>query len=422
LNPVELTRLKSGLTIATAEMPDRASVSLGVWVGVGGRYEPAELNGVSHFIEHLLFKGTRKRSAKQISQDIEGLGGYLNAFTAEENTCYFSRARHDRLEHLLEVLSDMLLNSKFDPVEINKEREVIKEELAMYLDQPQHYVHELLNALLWPEQPLGRSLTGTEKTLDAMTRAHLVGYLQTNYVAASTLVVAAGNLHHARVVKAVKPYAAKLPLGRRPGFAPATSDQRTPRLRLFTKATEQTQLALGFRTCSRHDERRYALRLLNTLLGENMSSRLFQIVREDHGLAYSIGSALGFFDDTGLLTVSAGVETDKVTQALRLISHELRRFTVTLPTAVELRRARDYLIGQLDLSLENTESQMMWIGEQLLGYGKVLSPKEVKEHLAEVKPGQIRAVARELLRPDRLSLALVSPLKTDKGLLAALRL
>ncbi|MBU6398702.1 MAG: insulinase family protein [Verrucomicrobia bacterium] len=397
-------------------MPDRASVSLGVWVGVGGRYEPAELNGVSHFIEHLLFKGTRKRSAKRISQDVEGLGGYLNAFTAEENTCYFSRARHDRFDDLLEVVADMLLNSRLDPVEIDKEREVIKEELAMYLDQPQHHVHELLNELLWPDQPLGRSLTGTEQTLEAMRRAHLVGYLKTHYVAAGTLVAAAGNLRHTRVVQAVKAYAAKLPAGRRPGFAPATCDQRAPRLRLFTKATEQTQVAIGFRACSRHDERRYALRLLNTLLGENMSSRLFQIVREDHGLAYSIGSSLGFFDDVGVLTISAGVETDKLPRALRLVARELRRLVDSPPGAAELRRARDYVIGQMDLSLENAENQMMWIGEQWLGYGKVFQPGEVRARLAEVTPAQIRGVARDFLRPDRLSLALVSPLKSSARL------
>src|SRR5213596_2162482 len=171
----QITRLPSGLVVATTEMPHRASVSLGLWVGVGGRYEPAPLNGVSHFIEHMLFKGTKRRSAKEISQAVEGIGGYLNAFTGEERTCFYSKARHDRFDELLDVLADMFLNSTFDPAEIEKERAVIKEELAMYLDQPQHHVQELLNATLWPDQPLGRPLTGTEKTLDAMARADLVG-------------------------------------------------------------------------------------------------------------------------------------------------------------------------------------------------------------------------------------------------------
>src|SRR5882672_4355659 len=188
----QITRLPNGLTVATMEMPHRASVSLGLWVGVGGRYEPAPLNGVSHFIEHLLFKGTRRRSAKEISQSVEGIGGYLNAFTGEESTCFYSKGRHDRYDQLLDVLTDMFLNSKFDPVEIEKERGVIKEELAMYLDQPQYRVQELLSELLWPGQPLGRALTGTEKTLDGLTRSRLVGYQQNNYVASRTIFAAAG--------------------------------------------------------------------------------------------------------------------------------------------------------------------------------------------------------------------------------------
>src|SRR5689334_19872004 len=177
-------------------MPHMASVSLGLWVGVGGRYEPAALNGISHFIEHMLFKGTKKRSAKEISQAVEGIGGYLNAFTSEEATCFHSRARADRFDELLQVLADMFLNSKFDRGEFNKEREVIKEEVAMYRDQPQTHVQELLNATLWPDQPLGRPITGTAKTLDAMTRSHLISFLHGNYVTGNTLAVAAGNLTH----------------------------------------------------------------------------------------------------------------------------------------------------------------------------------------------------------------------------------
>jgi predicted Zn-dependent peptidase len=417
----QVTHLKNGLTVATAEMPHMASVSLGLWVGVGGRYEPAECNGVCHFIEHLLFKGTKKRSARRISQDVEGIGGYLNAFTSEEMTCYHSKARHDRFGELLDVLSDMFLNSRFDPGDIDKERGVIKEELAMYLDQPQHQVHELLNETLWPDHPLGRPLTGTEKTLDALTRSHLVNYQRENYVASRTLFVAAGRLKHAHVVKAIARIAPRFPQGKRPRFCPAQCDQKHPNVRLFTKQTEQTQLALGIRACSRHDERRYALRLLNTILGENMSSRLFQVVREDRGLAYSIYSSLGYFDDVGTLTVSAGLDAGNLTQTLDLIMRELRQLTRTLPTGAELRRARDYVIGQIDLGLESTDNQMMWLGDQLLGYGKIIPPEEIKQRISEVKPGEIRAAARNFFRPERLNLALVSPLKSDTGLAALLK-
>ena len=407
----QVTRLKNGLTVATAEMPHMASVSLGIWVGVGGRHEPPALNGISHFIEHLLFKGTHKRSARQISQDVEGIGGYLNAFTSEENTCFYSRARHDRFEVLLDVLTDMFLNSKVAPIEIDKERNVIKDELAMYLDQPHLHVQELLNETLWPDQPLGRSLTGTAQTLDALARPHFLDYLRTHYVSGSTLITAAGRLQHRQVVKAVAPYATRFNSGKRSAFAPATSDQRQPAVRLFTKATEQTQLALGIRTCSRHDDRRFALRLLNTILGENTSSRLFQVVREDHGLAYSIHSSLSLFDDVGDLVIAAGLDTDKFRPTLKLIMQELRRLAATPPSTAELRRARDYVLGQFDLSLESTENQMMWLGEQLLAYGKIISPAEIKRRLGEVTASEIRAAAQDFFRPERLNLALVSPLK-----------
>ena len=417
----QVTRLSNGLTVATAEMPHMASVSLGLWVGVGARYEPAELNGACHFIEHLLFKGTKRRSAKQISQAVEGIGGYLNAFTSEENTCVYSKARHDRFDELLDVLVDMFLNSRFSPVEIEKERNVIKEELAMYFDQPQHYVHELLNTTLWPDQALGRSLTGTGKTLDAMTRNDLVSFLRANYVSGATLICAAGNLRHKQIVKAVARVAPKFLRGKRPHFAPATCDQNQPRLKLFTRKTEQTQIALGIRTCSRHDERRYALRLFNVILGENMSSRLFQVLREDRGLAYNIYSSISFFDDTGDLVISAGLDTGNLPKTLKLILRELRRLTETPPTAAEFRRARDYVLGQIDLSLEGTENQMMWLGEQLLGYGKIISPAEIKRRLSEVKISDIRAVARDFIRPERLNLALVSSLKSDSGLAKLLR-
>jgi predicted Zn-dependent peptidase len=391
-------------------------------VGVGGRYEAPEVNGVCHFIEHMLFKGTKRRSARRISQDVEGVGGYLNAFTSEEMTCYHSKARHDRFDELLDVLTDMFLNSRFDSQDVDKERSVIKEELAMYLDQPQQHVQELLNETLWPHQPLGRPLTGTEKTLDTLNRARLVDYQRTNYVADRTVFSAAGRLKHKDVVNAISRYARHFPQGRTPQFIPATCEQTKARIRLFTKQTEQTQIAFGIRTCSRHDPRRFALRLLSTILGENMSSRLFQVIREDRGLAYSIYSGLSYFDDVGTLNISAGLDLANLEKTLKLIMHEMRNLTQSLVPAAELRRARDYVIGQIDLSLESTDSQMMWLGEQLVGYGKTLPPEEIKAHLTRVKASEIRAVAREFFRPERLNLALVSPLASDKVLPGLLKL
>jgi predicted Zn-dependent peptidase len=412
----QTTRLPNGLTVATAEMPHMASVSLGIWVGVGGRYEPAPLNGVSHFIEHMLFKGTRRRTARQISEAVEGVGGYLNAFTGEENTCFYSKALAGRFDELLDVLMDMFLNSAFAPVEVDKERGVIKEELAMYHDQPHQLVQETLNQTLWPDHPLGRPLTGTDRTLDALDRAALTGFLRANYVSGATLVVAAGNIRHRQVVKAVALFAGCVPKGRRPCYAPATDGQQSPRVKLVTRPTEQTQMALGIRGCSRHDDRRFAIRILNALLGECMSSRLFQTIREDLGLAYSIYSSPTFFDDTGDLVISAGIDADQLPKVLKLIVAELRRLRDKPPGAAELRRARDYVIGQLDLGLEGTEFQMNWLGEQLLGYGRVHTPAETRRRLAQVTAGEVRGVCAELFRSERMNLSLVSPIKKDTGL------
>ncbi|HXR07910.1 MAG TPA: pitrilysin family protein [Candidatus Acidoferrum sp.] len=410
----QVTRLENGLTVATAEMPHMASVSLGIWVGVGGRCEAEAVSGISHFIEHLLFKGTRRRTAREISQAVEGIGGYLNAYTSEEHTCFYARARHDRFDELLDVLADMFLHSTFDPAEIAKEREVIKEELAMYMDQPQQYVQELLNATLWPGQPLGRSITGTEKTLEAISRRQLLDFQRQNYNAGATLIAAAGRLTHRQVVRAARRYAGEFHGGARCGFPPAAAAQSRPAVRLCRKKTEQTQIAFGVRGCSRHDERRFALRVLNAVLGENMSSRLFQKVREDRGLAYSIYSANSYFDDTGDLVISAGLDLANLEKTLGIILRELKRLREEPVPAAELRRARDYLIGQLDLSLESTESQMMWVGEQCLGYGKIFAPELVKQRWSRVGPAEVRAAAREFIRPDQFNLALVSPLKSAR--------
>jgi predicted Zn-dependent peptidase len=286
----------------------------------------------------------------------------------------------------------------------------------MYMDEPQHQVQEVLNATLWPAHPLGRPITGTERSLDGLGRKELVGYLRGHYVTGSTVIVAAGKVRHRDALRGAGRYSKHFTPGTRPGCVPATLSQPAPRLRLVTKSSEQTQLALGIRTCSRHDARRYPLRLLNTILGENMSSRLFQVVREDRGLAYSIYSSPSFFEDTGDLVVSAGLDTDNLPETLRLILRELRRLTEKAPAAGELRRARDYVLGQIDLGQESTDSQMNWVGEQWLGYGKVFSPAEIKRRLSQVTPGEIRSAARDFFRPDRLNLALVSPLKSARSL------
>ena len=411
----QVTRLPGGLTVISTEMPHMASVSLGLWVAVGGRLEPAQLNGASHFIEHMLFKGTRRRDAQKISEAVEGVGGYLNAFTSEEHTCFYAKAHHRRLDLLLDVLMDMFLHSRFDPAEIAKERDVIKEELAMYLDQPHQHVQELLDETLWPGHPLGRPLTGTVTSLDALTRRALLAYQHQHYTASATVVVAAGPIEHLDLCRAVQRYARHFPSGEAPLAEPFTGTQDGPRLRVAVKKTKQAQFALGIRACSRHDPRRYSLRVINAVLGENMSSRLFQVLREDRGLAYSVQSGLSFFDEVGALVISAGVDIERLPQVLRLIRTELRSLRDTLVPAAELRRARDYLIGQLDLGLEGTENQMMWLGEQWLSFGRLQAPASVQRGIAAVTATQVRAVARDFFRTEGMNLALVSSRRVGPG-------
>jgi predicted Zn-dependent peptidase len=412
----QVTRCDNGLTIATAAMPHMASVSVGLWVGVGGRHETASLNGVAHFIEHMLFKGTRRRTAEQISQDVEGVGGYLNAFTSEEHTCFYSKALHHRLDDLVDVLFDMLLNSRFAPDDIRREREVIREEVAMYLDQPQQHVQELFNEAMWPGHALGRPLTGTFASITRIGRPELLGFLETNYTAPAVVVAAAGALRHQDVVAAVRRRIRRLPRAPRPRSEPFPPGRNAAPVRLFRKKTEQSQIALGFRTCSRHDPRRFAVRLLNIILGENMSSRLFQIVREDRGLAYSIYSTPSFWDDVGDLVISVGLDAEKIEPVLRLVGRELLRLTTRRVSREELRRAKDYALGQIDLSLENTENHMMWLGEQLVSSGRLLSAQVAKDQLARITAAAIQGAARDFLRPERRALAVVSPLRSDQTL------
>lgn len=416
----KISRLENGLTVATARRPHMASVCLGFWFKVGGRHEPAPLNGVSHFIEHMLFKGTRRRNARKISEAVEGLGGYLNAFTDEENTCLHAKAGREYLPELLDVLQDMFLGSVFDPREITKERAVIEEELAMYVEQPAQHVEDLLNATAFPRHPLGRPLTGTRRTLRQLGRTEMLGYLRQHYVAPATLIAAAGHVDHQALVRLVRSASRRFPTGQPPAFTPFRAQQTRPAIHWCRRATSQTQIALGVRVGSRHESHRYALRVLNALLGESMSSRLFQALREDTGLAYSIHSAVADFDDTGLLAISAGVDNDRIRPALKILVRELRRLTERPPSEGELRRAKAFLHGQLDLHLENTENHMIWLAEQWSAFGRIAPATRIQDEIAAVTAAQVRAAARAYIRPDRLSLAIISPTRPWPGLEALL--
>ena len=412
-----ISTLKNGVRIASVEMPHMQSVSLGLWTGVGARHEPAELNGISHFIEHLMFKGTKRRSAKQITESVEGIGGYLNAFTTEDHTCYYAKAAARHLPVLCDVLSDMLLDSQFLPEEIERERDVIREEIMMYRDQPAQHAQEMLSETMWPGQPLGRPLTGTVETISSFRRPHFLRFVRENYNARSVVATVAGRVAHADAVALLEPVLGRLKPGALPRQVRARVAGGPDRITLLTQDTEQTHLAMGYYSFGRTDERRFALKLLSVILGENMSSRLFQRLREQLGFCYSIQTGMVTLSDAGLLNISAGLDPAKLQKALQATFIELGKIRHRKPGRAELRRAQDYTIGQTLMGLESTTNQMMWMGESLLGYRKILDPAGVEKKFMAVTSEEISAVANHCLGRARLGLAVVGPIK-DKSEIA----
>jgi predicted Zn-dependent peptidase len=409
LDNVQLTTLANGARVISAPIPNAESAALGIWVRVGGRYEPAALSGASHFIEHMLFKGTRRRSARAISQAIEGRGGYLNAYTQEDGTCFYARLPHEYQEEAFDVLADMYREPRLAPADLARERDVIVEELRMYRDQPHHLVQEQFTQALWPGQALGRPLAGSERTLAAFTRDALDTFRRRHYTPRATVFAFSGRVAHADCLRLVREAVARLPAGGAPGFRSIRPRLPPERCRLLRRNIEQVHVVLGFRVFGRHDRRRHALRVLNGVLGENMSSRLFQLVRERHGLAYSIQSGYQLFDETGSAGISAGLDRRRARRALELIGREIRRIRDQPITRAEWRRTRDYLIGQFRLGLEGASSQMTWAGETLTHYGRYVAPREVLDALAAVTIEDVGRVARQVFDPRRLSLSLVVP-------------
>ncbi len=409
-----VTRLPNGLRVATAAIDRAESVALGIWIGVGGRHERRAASGISHFIEHLLFKGTRTRSARDISQAIEGRGGYCNAFTQEEATCYYARIARAHAWEALDVLADMVRRPRFDPVEIEKERGVIIEEIRMGRDQPEQVVQDMLGGILWKHHPLGRPLAGSPGTIRALTRAEILAFKTGAYVPANTCVVLAGRLSHADAVARVAAATRGLRPRPPPVGRPVTGRVPQERLALQAKPIEQTHAALGFRTFGRTDRRRYALKLLNVILGENMSSRLFQVVREQHGLAYAIHSGAQLFAETGVLAISAGLDRRRHFRALALIIREARRLKASLVSRSELDRAKEFATGQLRLALESPSGHLMWTGEHLLHVGTILAPETAIRGLEAVRPEALRQLANTLFRQRAASLAWLAP-AIDRG-------
>jgi predicted Zn-dependent peptidase len=407
---VQDSKLENGTRVVTATMPHVESATVGIWVGVGARHESNNLAGISHLIEHMLFKGSKKRSAVEISRAVEGRGGYLNAFTQEESTCYYAHVPYDFQDQTLDVLSDMYLNPRLDKTDIEKEKGVVVEEIMMYRDQPQHMVQEMLGQALWKGHPLGRPISGSPETVKSMTRDDLLNYKNGSYVADNTVFAFAGRLSHDACVEKVRKYVARLKPKARHICRQVTAAVKQDAMVLQAKDIEQAHLALGVRlSFGMDDRRRYTLRVLNVVLGENMSSRLFQIVREKHGLAYSVHSSFQLLQETGALVISAGLDRKRRVKAVELITGQLAIFREQPVSASELRRARDYIIGQIRLGLESTRNQMMWIGDNIMGHGKFIPPEDVIKAVSAVTADDIRTLAISILKRPLISFSMIAP-------------
>lgn len=405
----QFTTLENGLRILTVPMSNRDSAAVAVWVKTGGRYESKKLSGVSHFLEHMLFKGTERRTTRQIKEEIEGVGGILNAFTGEEATCYFSKILKRHYPLALDVLSDMVLNATIPSVELAKERTVILEEIKMYQDLPAQHVHDLMGELLWPDQPLGRALIGTPQTVSRMTRSDVQGYKKNYYHPSNILVSVSGSVDHEEVIGAVKNIYGKVQDKKPSSFVKAESLQRAPRTHFFEKATEQTHLVIGLHALPRMHPDRYKLGLLHVILGANMSSRLFEEVRERRGLAYEIKSSIAAYHDAGAFTVSAGVETQKTVRAVSVILKELGKIKKAFVKPGELQRAKDYFMSQISLGVEDTLDHLLWVGEKGLCSGELPDKEDIRQKVEAVTLEDIRDVARKVFRTSNLNLALIGP-------------
>ncbi len=406
------TTLHNKLTVVTHRMPEHFSVSLGIWIKAGARYEQARISGISHFLEHLLFKGTARRSCEEIKQSIEGIGGSLNGFTAEELTCYLAKLPGKYLSSALDVLGDMVLNARLEHKDIEMERKVILEEIRTYKDLPGHFVAELLTKLLWPDQPLGTNIAGESESVRAIKRNELLAYKRRFYQLDNIVVVACGNLRHQQVVEDCRRYMrSPQALKKRKQFTPVREQQKSPRVKFQFKDIEQTHLALGVHSVARNHPGRYILGLLHVVLGANMSSRLFREVREERGLAYEVGTALRFFQDTGAFVVRAGIDNRRVVEALEVILQQLREVKKRKIGADELNRAKEYYTGQLMLALEDTSDHMLWLGENFVSLNRFVRTREVIRAVERVTADDVQEIANKIFQNRNLNLALIGPLK-----------
>ena len=393
--------LPNGLRLLTERMPHVRSVSIGVWLARGSRHEPQEQSGIAHFVEHMLFKGTATRTAEDIAQAIDSVGGQMDAFTAKEYASYYIKVLDDHLAFAVDVLSDIVMNPRFSPDDIEREKKVVVEEIKMVEDTPDDLVHELFTENFWADHPLGRPILGTKDTVESLNGQALQTYFGGVYTAPNLIVAAVGNVSHERVRDLVARAFEKLPTEAAPIVdAPP---RVVPCTIIRNKELEQSHVCLGTSGYQQDHEERYSSYVMNTVLGGSMSSRLFQNVREKRGLAYAVFSGLSAYRDTGSMTIYAGCANDAVGELIDVVITELRRMKDEPLGDAELRRAKDHLKGSLMLNLESTSSRMSHIARQEIYFDRQFGLDETLEGVEKVTTGDIQRVAHDLFSSDALA-------------------
>lgn len=406
------TTLDNNLRIITVPMPDSLTATVLILVEAGSKYETKEINGLSHFLEHMCFKGTKKRPRSiDISSELDNIGAVYNAFTSMEYTGYFAKVRPNHFDTILDVVSDIYLNPVFDPKEIDKERGVIIEEINMYEDLPMRRVQELFTALLYGDQPAGWDIAGRKEIIKKLNQEDFLRYRQEHYLSQSTLVVVAGKFNEEKAIEKIKQAFSEIKISRKTPKVETIEHQEKPEVLLKHRETDQTHLVLGVRAFDVFDERRYILEVLSDILGGGFSSKLFQKIREEMGAAYYVSADADLYTDHGYLAASAGVDHNKINEVIEAMLDEFKKLTEKPVENKELERAKEHLIGRLIIGLETSDQLASFYGGQEIITREILTPKDTIGKIQAVKNEEITAVASEIFQNQKLNLAIIGPFK-----------
>ena len=402
--------LENGIPVVMESFKNVRSVAVGIWVKVGSRYETPAMNGISHFLEHMFFKGTKKRSPKDIAVEIDSMGGDLNAFTSRENTAFYIKVLDEYLEKGVDLLSDIFVHSTFPEDELEKEKKIIKEEVKMVEDTPDDYIHDLFNQTIWGTEGLGQSILGRRETIASFTREDIIRHISKYYGTKDIIISCAGKFQPAKLMGLLRERFGGLRRGSEPRKGPPPEFKSD--VKVYTKDISEAHICIGVPSVSQTSEDRYALFVLNTLLGGGVSSRLFQEIRENRGLAYSVYSYTSMYIDTGLWGVYAGVSKKRIREVAELIIHEMLSLKDTL-TEEELDKAKRHLKGNMILGLESTNSRMNNIARQEINFGRYISPDEISKAVEMVSMKQLKELSERLLMKKALSITAYGPLQKD---------